>query len=244
MIGLDIQGEIMKNLKLNDNTKLFHGSKGGIIGELSVVSPNKSRDKNPSDFGDGFYLGTNINQAKGVCIEHPEPVLYEMRVKFSEIPEDKILVLNNEQWLYTVLACRKKSQVFSSLELAEEIINLINGYDIVIGTIADDRMNDAINEFNDGGLSDKGLENCLNYIDYGMQVVIKTKRINDIVQIVNEKRIFGAEADEVREHMYQDRKKSRNIVKEMKSKYRREGLYIDEIEEMAKEGKIRVEDLF
>lgn len=39
----------------------------------------------------------------------------------------------------------------------------------VIGAIADDRMNDAVREFSDYALTDKGLAACLTVIDYEYQ---------------------------------------------------------------------------
>ena len=128
--------------------------------------------------------------------------------------------------------------------MAKEIREIINKHDIVVGTIADDRMNDAIHAFNDGALSDIGLTECLKYIDYGEQIVIKTDKINDIVHMINEKELYGAEADDIRKQAKADRIKSQNIVKEMKIKHRRNGSFIDEIEQMMINNEITIKDIF
>ena len=51
----------------------------------------------------------------------------------------------------------EKSPVFSALSIASQIRDIINNYDIVMGTIVDDRMNEAIDAFNDNTLTDEGL---------------------------------------------------------------------------------------
>lgn len=226
------------------NKILYHGSKGGIVGAISEKSPNKNREKNPCDFGEGFYVGTNKLQAEGVCIEDQKPVLYTLTVDFSCIPEEKILVLTDEQWLFTILACRKKSNRFNELPLAEEIRDIIDSYDIVIGTIADDRMNEAINSFNENNITDKALIACLQYIDYGTQIVFKTPKVNDMITLLSNKLLIGFEAQYIRNSLYEDRKKSLHTVEEMKSKYRREGFFLDEIIEKAERNEISAEDIF
>ena len=227
------------------NKPLYHGSKGGIEGEISVKSPNKNRENNPCDFGKGFYIGTNKEQAKGVCIEDAHPVLYTLYVDFKQIPDKNILTLNDEQWLYTILACRKKSERFANSPLANDIRKIVDSYDIVIGTIADDRMNEAIREFNQNHLTTVGLEKCLEYIDYGVQIVIKSQeKVNKIVEFLSDKPLYGFEADNVRNNLYKERAKSKSIVDEMALKYRKDGYILEEIIDKAQRGEILAKDIF
>lgn len=82
---------------------LFHGSRGGINGNIQPLS------RFTCDFGKGFYMGTNIMQAKGIVSNDFDPYIYTLKFNLSEIPDNRILDLrNNDMWIYTILANRKK----------------------------------------------------------------------------------------------------------------------------------------
>lgn len=212
-----------------DKVILYHGSRGGISGEIEPISRPRC------DFGKGFYMGTNPEQAKGLIIEDASPVFYTIELDFSKIPRDKILVLDREDWLHAVLAFREKSELFSSSDIAKNIIKKVNSYGIVIGGIADDRMNEAIREFTANSITDKGLLACLQSIDYGQQIVCKTDEACSALKIISQRDIYGKEADDIRKYTYQKREEARNIIQEMKIKYLRDGLYLNEIVAKAKE---------
>lgn len=223
---------------INSDKIFWHGSKGGIKGTISPNSPNKKRKEHPCDFGTGFYVGENKNQAKGVCIES-NPVLYGLKVNFSRFNADDILLLDNESWLYTIMSFRKtEGNNFSFTKAAEKIREVVDSYEIVIGLIADDRMNEAIKRFCNGELSDKALLECLKYVKYGNQLVFKTERACEAIEIVSEKKIFGTEKENTRKVLFNNRESVRYVVDEMARKYRREGMFIDEIADAIEHGKI------
>ena len=64
---------------------LYHGSRGGIEGNIKLESREKC------DFGKGFYLGENPMQVRGLICGDSAPVFYEIRLKLTEIPEERIL---------------------------------------------------------------------------------------------------------------------------------------------------------
>lgn len=202
---------------------LYHGSRGGIEGEIKPISRERC------DFGKGFYMGTNPKQAKAIVVEDSAPYFYKLNVKLSEIPEDRILKLEKSDWIYTVLANRKKLSEFNKLSLAHKILKSINNYDIIIGAIADDRMNEAMQRFSDYGLTDQGLIACLQSVDYGYQVVAKSEYACSKITILEEKEIFGKEADELRKYTQEKRLESRDIVKKNAALYQRKGYYLNEI---------------
>ena len=78
-------------------------------------------------------------QVKGLVVEDMEPIFYTLKFKLSEIPENRILILNNTDWLNTVLAYRKKVPEFSSLDIAKNAVQNLQKYDVVIGPIGDDK---------------------------------------------------------------------------------------------------------
>ena len=56
---------------------LYHGSKGGIVGN---IEPN-SRIR--CDFGKGFYMGTKPEQAKTLVYHDAMPIFYTMQFKLQ-----------------------------------------------------------------------------------------------------------------------------------------------------------------
>lgn len=210
---------------------LYHGSRGGLEGEIAPLSRARC------DFGKGFYMGESPEQAKSLVIEDAAPVFYTLKFKLSEIPEEKILKLTDTDWIYTVLANRKKCPEFNELKLAKDIIKKMEEYDVIVGPIADDRMNEAMQRFSDYALTDKGLNACLKAVDYGVQYVAKSEFACSKIEIISERSIFGKEADDIRKFTEQKRKESRDIVKRSAMQYQRQGEYLNEIiqKELVKE---------
>ena len=105
---------------------VYHGSRGGIEGEIRPSSRARC------DFGRGFYMGTNQDQAKGLVVSDSSPYFYRMKVHLSDVPEDRILRLNGKEWLYTVLACRKTVKQFEKLPVVKECLERLSRCDFVI----------------------------------------------------------------------------------------------------------------
>ncbi len=207
---------------------LYHGSRGGLQGAIKPIS------RIHCDFGQGFYMGENSKQAQGLIAETEMPVFYKLRFRLSEIPEERILMLDNEEWLQVVMANRKRSEEFSSLALAKRTLQKLKNYDVIIGPIADDRMNEAMQRFSDYGLTDKGLIACLASVDYGNQYVARTDFACSKIDILDTRILKGRELADVRQYAEQKRGESRNVVNTMARKYQREGLYLNEIIEKEK----------
>lgn len=214
---------LLKKIENREKIILYHGSRGGIEGSIEPISRSRC------DFGKGFYMGTNPEQVKGLVVEDAAPVFYTVEFDFSKIHPKNILILDGQDWLYTVLAFRKRSEEFSSLRMAEEYMEKAMAHDVVIGAIADDRMNDAVWEYSNYALTDKGLAACLSFIDYGYQIAAKTENACKAIRIVSSRDIFGKEADDIRRYTEQRRIMSCNAVTEMKKKYQRDGVYLNEI---------------
>ena len=81
---------------------LYHGSRGGIEGKIKPCSRPRC------DFGQGFYMGENPQQVKGLVVEDMEPIFYTLKFKLSEIPENKILSEQNR----CAMACQGCGAVF------------------------------------------------------------------------------------------------------------------------------------
>lgn len=211
-----------------DDIIVYHGSRGGIDGKIQPVSRARC------DFGKGFYMGTNPMQAKGLIAADDTPVLYEMKLKLSNIPEKRILKLEGSDWLYAILAHRKSCNMFNDLQIACFWRNKLANYDIIFGKIADDRMSEAIERYSAFGLIDKGLKACLETINYGIQYVAKTQFACQQIEIVSQHKLYKEELDEAVHYSNKKREEGQEIVNRMAYKYVGDGEYLKSLIEREK----------
>lgn len=203
---------------------LYHGSRSGIKGDIKPIS------REECDFGKGFYMGTISEQAKGLVAYKQNPVFYEMKFRLSEIPEERILNLNNNMdWLYTILANRQFCEEFNELEIAKDFIESTKKYDVVIGSIADGGILAAINEFADYCMTDNGLIACLQAVDYGKQYVAKTEFACSKIEILSEHTITEDEKKAIQQYEREKKRERKGLVRKIEDKYINNGLYLDEI---------------
>lgn len=202
---------------------LFHGSRGGIVGDI------KPQSRVHCDFGKGFYMGESSDQAKGLIYIDPEPMLYTVNLKLSEIPNDKILILEGMDWVYAVLANRQKVPEFSDTKFAKDWVSYMNQMDVVIGPIADDKMADAMRAFQNGQLTTDGLLYCLQHVQYGNQYVCKTDEACKHIEITSERELTWDEKEQADVYSKAKRTESNGLIQEATREFRNKGLYIDEL---------------
>ena len=83
---MDAQLEQLKN---SQTLRLYHGSRGGLQGDIQPCSRERC------DFGKGFYMGTMREQAEMLICEDADPIMYEMDFHLENIPPERILQLDN-----------------------------------------------------------------------------------------------------------------------------------------------------
>lgn len=212
---------------------LYHGSKNGITGDIRPSS------RENCDFGRGFYMGESANYAKAFVSAQDTPVLYKLKLKASEIPEDRILRLDGTDWLYTVLACRGNAgdfaTEFNQLSVAKEALARTKRYDLIIGKIADDKMMEAIKAFGRNGLTVDGLMYCLRYVQYGNQYVATTQEACRKIEVLEKRLLIGKEKEDARRLGKQKQSEGYAAVTEATRMYLRKGLYLSELIDMERE---------
>lgn len=202
---------------------MYHGSRGGLHGEIKPDSRPRC------DFGSGFYMGTNPEQVKGLIVEHANPVIYSMKLHLSDIRKERILRLDKMDWVYTVIACRNRVKGFAQTALAKRCMEQLADCDVCIGPIADDRMIEAMRRFENYVLTDKGLEACLQSVDYGEQIVAKTETACKAIEILSENPLIGKELEEAVTYTQKKRFESHGVVERMQLQYQRDGKYLNEL---------------
>lgn len=202
---------------------LYHGSREGISGNIRPESrPN-------CDFGSGFYMGTNPHQVKGLVSTSSSPKFYEIRFDPSQLQDVKKIFLDGSAWLCTVIGFRSSDRRIQSLPAVRKAKEVISHADLVVGAIADDRMNDALRRFLSNGLSDEALIQCLRSVDYGYQYVLKTPHACSCTEIIRSHPITGAEKQQSISYSEMKRSESQNIINRMAGRYNREGHFLQEI---------------
>ena len=138
-------------MKLEAGMKLYHGS------YTIVKKPNLSACKPTKDFGLGFYLTTDINQAKrfvktavqkaiknGVTVENTNTGFVSV-FELSDPSGIRIFEFAgaDREWLHCVAAHR-------SNKLFSDEIEKWSGFDVIAGKIANDNTNMVITTYMNG----------------------------------------------------------------------------------------------
>ena len=205
----------------DDRLILYHGSKQGLVGDIQP----KSRED--CDFGCGFYTGTDTIQPLTLVCGEPNPKFYVVDLDLSGLKTlDMELGL---EWAMVVAYHRGYMDIIKGTEMYEKYAHFLDGYDMAIGYIANDRLYTELTRFFNGDITDVALMHCLVALDLGKQYVAKTQKGCDAFKIVTESDIHQMELLALREKSAIHRKESYAIASEIEKKYRREGKYFDEI---------------
>lgn len=108
--------------------------------------------------------------------------------------------------------------------------------DLVIGSIANDRMFYVIDNFFIGNVTDAALVGSLSALQLGKQYVAVTQKGCDAVRIETEVEISHLERLFIKEVAEANRAKGVSLANDICKNYRREGLFFDEILEKAQNG--------
>lgn len=211
--------------KTYDNTDnkliLYHGSKNGIVGDIAPIS------RSECDFGRGFYMGTSTLQPLTLVCAEDKPKFYTMELDLSDLK-----VLNVEMdldWALLIAYYRKEMESAAGTNIYEKYANFANGYDIIIGYIANDRMYTELSRFFNRTLTDTALIHCLSALDLGKQYVAITERACRQIKILKEESLSQLELAILRDMSVERRKEGISLTDEIEVKYRREGKFFDEI---------------
>ena len=212
----------------NNRIILYHGSKSGIEGKIEP----KSRSQ--CDFGKGFYMGTDPSQALTLICDYDKSKFYIMSVDLSDL--DMIEVPADIEWAMLVAYHRGRMEKIKGTTLYEKYRKMADNKDLVIGSIANDRMFYVIDNFFIGNVTDAALVGSLSALQLGKQYVAVTQKGCDAVRIEAEVEISHLERLFMKEVAEANRAKGVSLANDICKSYRREGLFFDEILEKAQNG--------
>ena len=200
---------------------LYHGSKSGIEGAIQPIS----RDK--CDFGRGFYMGTDEQQPLTLICNFPTPVLYT--VDFEPFDLNVLELPLDLDWALFIAFNRGKLESIRGTEMHTRISTLADGFDVIAGAIANDRMFVVLDRFFNGEITDAALVASLSALQLGKQYAAITQRACDRVNIVGMHALSSAELDELRDTSERNRARGIALAESICREYRRDGRFFDEI---------------
>ena len=217
-----IKAQLFKDTCPDNHIVLFHGSKNGIDGKLSLENSKKA-----NDFGKGFYCGESLEQSAMFVANYPNSSLYI--IDFDQTDLKYINLSVERDWMLMIAYFRGKLDEYVGHPIIQDILSRLGGIDYIVAPIADNRMFEIIDSFIAGEITDVQCRYCLSATDLGKQYVFLTEKALDHISIIrkcylapSEKKMYlQTKADELHD--------SNNKSKIARKQYRNQGLYIEEI---------------
>lgn len=219
---LDKIAAVAKSILLEDERiLLYHGSKSGIVGDIMP------RSRALCDFGKGFYMGTEPGQPLTLICDFDESKFYIVSLEPRML--DFIEIKADLDWAMLVAFHRGKMEKIKGTVFYERYSRMDAGKDLVIGSIANDRMFYVLDNFFLGNITDKALVESLLALKLGKQYVAITKKACDAVRIEKEIPLSMLERRFLQDESEANRQKGIALANEICKNYRREGIFFDEI---------------
>lgn len=222
--NIDLFDYIAKQVKRDaDDNKLivYHGSKKGIAGKIEPIS------RESCDFGKGFYLGTDPAQPLTLICDEDKPILYTMKLDLTGLKVLKVEM--NLEWAMLIAYYRGYMDEVTGSEIYKKYERLADGYDVILGYIANDRMYRVMKNFFEKEITDAALIHSLSALDLGRQYVCKTAKACDQLEIVVKRELTSLELAILRDKSIVRRQEGIDLTEQILLKYRREGKFFDEI---------------
>ncbi|MBO5953596.1 MAG: DUF3990 domain-containing protein [Oscillospiraceae bacterium] len=205
---------------------LYHGSKSGIVGDIAP----KSREM--CDFGKGFYMGTEPGQPLTLICDFEKSKFYIVSIDTNAL--DTVEIKADLDWAMLVAFHRGRMDKIKGTAFYEKYSRIDAGKDLVIGSIANDRMFYVLDNFFMGNITDMALVNSLSALKLGKQYVVTTEKACAAVRIEREIPLSMMERRFLQDESDANRQKGIALANDICKNYRREGNFFDEILDEAK----------
>ena len=221
--------DISNKVKLDSGrVLLYHGSKSGIDGSIAPLS------RKQCDFGKGFYMGTEPAQALTLICDYEKSKFYIISIGTDELAH--LEVPADIEWAMIVAYHRGRMEKIKGSPFYNKYRDLTADKDLVIGSIANDRMFYVIDNFFIGSITDAALVNSLSALQLGKQYVAVTQKGCDSVRIEYELPLSHLERLVIRDIAEENRARGVSLANDICKNYRREGKFFDEILDEAMNG--------
>ena len=216
-----------EEISLEDGrTLLYHGSKSGIVGDITP----KSREM--CDFGRGFYMSTEPGQPLTLICDFEKSKFYIVSIDTRELSFVEIKA--DLDWAILVAYHRGRMEQIKGTSFYNKYSSIDTDKDLVIGSIANDRMFYVLDNFFTGSITDMALVNSLSALKLGKQYVATTEKACAAIRIEKELPISMMERKFLQDESDANRQKGITLANDICKNYRREGKFFDEILDEAK----------
>ena len=208
---------------------IYHGSKD------IIEKPKFGKGKPYNDYGLGFYCTENLALANEWAVD----IGRDGYANIYEIDDSRLSVLNLNDEQYTILhwlAILLENRHFDSpsslsQEAKEYILNNFSvdykSYDVIIGYRADDSYFSFAQDFLNGTISYRQLNNAMHLGNLGQQFVLKSKQAFDLISFIGYENAFFNEWYSRKEN--RDKAARRDYFDTEKNKRLRGDIYITQI---------------
>lgn len=208
-------------IRTNEIVTLYHGSKSGIRGKIAPISRERC------DFGKGFYMGTDRTQPLTLICNYPDARIYTLSADLSDL---RILDIEvGLDWALLVAYNRGKMDAIKGSEIYDRFADLSKNCDMIIGYLANDRMFVVLDRFFNGEITDMALVNSLSALKPGRQYVALTEKACKKIRILDEQKLTEDDRKKMKQESEANRSKGIAMADEICRKYRRDGMFFDEI---------------
>ena len=219
----DICDFIIDSIIVSDdsNVALYHGSREGINGRITPCSRSKC------DFGKGFYMGTDPFQPLTLVCNEEKPIIYSLGLNTKGL---KILEIDvGIDWAMLIAFYRGYMDEAKGTDLYEKYAHLADGYDVIVGYIANDRMYQVLTDFFEKRITDTALIGCLSALKLGKQFVAISEKACKKINLLGEHHLSKLELLCLRDKSIERRNHGISLAEEIVLKHRRDGLFFDQI---------------
>ena len=205
----------------NGRILLYHGSKSGIDGNIAPLS------RKQCDFGKGFYMGTEPAQALTLICDYEKSKFYIISICADELAHMEVHA--DIEWAMIVAFNRGRMEKINGSPFYNKYRDMTADKDLIIGSIANDRMFYVIDNFFIGNITDAALVNSLSALQLGKQYVAVTQKGCDNVRIECEVPLSYLERLVIKDVAEENRTKGVSLANDICRSFRREGKFFDEI---------------
>lgn len=219
---LDLADYIAQREQEDENQNVFyHASRFGIIGSIQPISRSRC------DFGKGFYMGTDPIQPLTLVCNEKNPKFYTL-----EFDMKNLRVLDVEiglDWAMLIAYYRGYMDDEVDSAMYEKYAHMADGYDVIIGYIANDRMYQVLTDFFERRITDTALICSLSALKLGRQYVAVTQKACDQIKIKKERTLQKLDLMILKDRSVVRRKEGILLADHIVTEHRRDGRYFDEI---------------
>lgn len=138
-------------------------------------------------------------------------------------------MLDRHERIYTILHFRRTCRPFVGSAINQAVAEVTRGFDFIMGSAADDRMNEAVRRLAANELTDEGLFACLARVRHGTQIAAKTTSACRRIHIVSEQVMYEDEPDDLIAYERSLRLQARGVVSSIQGTFKGKGRYLSEL---------------